>query len=326
MADSCFATSEFMDFAHGANSYRFISENSSFPVKIISSTLKSSNNNLLTFPAITTPICFSGPDPTFFKNQNISISESILDIPDCINQSCISDAGFVQTRIPINSPVPLPSKFKRNGFDILLDTRSAYLLSYGFDLDSLLSLMRKDSKQRCMRIQKSSESYEFIASVDLDELSKQRYVQMLSHIYTKVSVQKNFSASYLFTCDDWLRLFSSTLWTFHVLRDCTTDALSFAVIGETALGHEYAFAVAEPSKMDLSRAMILFSYLYLSGRNKSHFAGLNLGGGIYENDSLASFKLSMGATRINLARIKYSKHYIGEYLGSLNHLDGFWPI
>ena len=326
MINSCFATKEFMDFAHGANSYSFITENSCFPVKITSSTINLPGNKSISFPAVTTPICFSGPDQTFFKQQNASTSDLILDLPECINNSCNSDAGFVQTRIPIDSFISFPSIFKRNGFDICLDTRSAYLLNYGCDVATLLSLMRKDSKQRCTRILKSSESYEFIASADMDEHCKIRYVQRLSHIYKRIGTQKNFSADYLFTYDDWLRLFSSSLWTFHVLRDCTTDALSFAVIGETAFGHEYAFAVAEPSKMDLSRAMILFSYLYLSARNNPKFGGLNLGGGITQDDSLASFKSSMGAKRINLARIKFSKYYIGECLGSLNHLHNFWPI
>lgn len=326
MTDNCFSTPEFMRFVHKANSYSFIKQSSSFPVELVTSSIRSPNRLSISFPSAITPICFSGPDCTFFPKEGASTLDSILNIPTCIDNNCTNDAGFVQTRMPLDSNQNYPLIFERNDFNVLIDSRSAYFLNYADPLDNLLDSMRKDSKQRSTRILRSRDSYEFIPSCALDESSRNKYIKDLSRVYNQLSTLKKFSAQYQFSHNDWFALFSSSLWSFHVLIYKSTGARSFAVIGETLIGHEYAFAMSEPSKADLSRAMILFSYLYLSQHNNKKLSYLNLGGGIHEDDSLADFKQSMGATRMNLARIKYSKPYITEYLGSLDHLHNYWPL
>ena len=126
MADNCFSTPEFMEFAYKANSYSFVKLNASFPVELVTSSISSPHRLPISFPSAITPICFSGPDYTFFPHKDASTLDLILNIPTYINANCTNDAGFVQTRMPLDNISAYPLKFEKKDFNVLIDSRSPY--------------------------------------------------------------------------------------------------------------------------------------------------------------------------------------------------------
>ena len=104
------------------------------------------------------------------------------------------------------------------------------------------------------------------------------------------------------------------------------ETVAGAAVAEVEGGYDYTFMGYKACELDISRALIFFIYQYLQ---KHHKGFLDLGGGIAEGDSLARFKLGLGAYLVPFNRVRFVRRSaldsIPEEQKVKQYLTARWP-
>ena len=233
---------------------------------------------------IYTPICMSGP----FK---IEPGGDFDEIEKQINKL---SAGFIQTRQLINEPFYAGFQQEKDWF-YHQDVRTNYVVPFGLDEDTFLQSMKRDSRARVKKLLSERDSFE------LKKTSEKQDVEFFSNLYENNANRLKFSPAYRFNTKNWTSLLNEDMWNLYILY-YQGKAVAGCVTADYEDGIDYTFMAYQVSKMDFSRAMILYLYLHLSEHCMGDFS---MGGGITEGDALATFKLSMGAVAQPLLRLKF---------------------
>jgi len=309
---SGFATHAFLEFSKQAVTdsctsgiSNTLGQNASYGYFII-------NKNNILFPNgaqfIVSPICLSGAADINFC-QELEIGElTKMDIA----------GGFLQTRDDRENEVGFSST---GHFYYYIDTRTNYRLDLGLSDEMLLGHMKRDSRARIRKIIKDSSNYELLNVSD----NAEPYSNVFSHLYDDTATQGRFDSQYFFKKNTWLNLLSNPLWGLYILK-YKNEVVAGAILSDLPNGYDYTFMGYKQCDIDVSRALIYFIYKFLSNQGKGF---LDLGGGIQENDSLARFKLGLGAYKTNFKRVRFVRRNVlgaGIHEGDLReHLMKRWP-
>jgi len=230
------------------------------------------------------PICFSGCGRFNFEQEFSRGELTGMDIA----------GGFLQSR---DAQEQAQGFHAGREFFYYLDGRSNYRLEPGLSRQELLKNMKRDSRARVRKIFNMADDFELVkAGEDL-----MQGIRVFSSLYNDTAQRVNFGAQYLFTLEQWQTLFSSPLWSLFLLK-YRGEIVAGAAVAEVEGGYDYTFMGYKACELDVSRALILFIYQYL----QSHHSGfLDLGGGIAEGDSLARFKLGLGARLVQFNRARF---------------------
>lgn len=254
-----------------------------------------------------TPICLSGPSQ-FEAETELS---KLAGCPENIA------AGFIQTR------VPTLNENKQGHFDgglYIKDVRTTYQLPLISCQQTRLAAMKKDSKGHIKKLLKLSGQVTFrLANCDSD-------IREFAAIYQRQAQQHKYVSQYQFTLEQWTQLLSNPQWQLYCLEH-NDQLVAGCVVAQVDNGFDYTFMAHKKGSMDYSRALIWCLTEYLA---QNHSGFLNLGGGITEGDSLARYKLSMGAIAVYFARYKFvvtgqlvANHSDDELYQLMN---GRWPV
>jgi len=259
-------------------------------------------------PFIISPICLSGATDIDF-NKELEIGElAKMDIA----------GGFLQTRDDRENEVGFSGA---GHFYYYIDTRTNYRLDLGLDDEILLNHMKRDSRSRIRKIIKDSSNYRLLKINDNFEF----YSNAFSNLYYNIATHGRFDSQYLFDNNTWLKLVTNSLWGLYILK-YKDEVVAGAVLSDLPCGYDYTFMGYKQCDIDVSRALIYFIYKFLSNQDKGF---LDLGGGIQENDSLARFKLGLGAYKTNFKRVRFVRRNVlgaGIHEGDLReHLMNRWP-
>ncbi|WDD99266.1 hypothetical protein [Thalassomonas actiniarum] len=230
------------------------------------------------------PICFSGCSHFDFKREFASGELAKWDI----------SGGFLQSRDFGQQDLG----FQASGdFSYYLDGRTNYRLEAGLAEQELLKNMKRDSRARVRKILSVADQFELLkAGGDLEA-----DIKVFSKLYTDTAQRANFGGQYLFTLEQWQGLFASPLWHLFLLK-YRGETVAGAAVSKLEGGYDYTFMGYKACELDVSRALIVFIYQYL----QKHQPGfLDLGGGITEGDSLARFKLGLGARQLIFNRARF---------------------
>lgn len=257
-----------------------------------------------------TPICLSGAT----QYDEVADTEQL-----CQKYSALA-GGFIQTRkvvdgINANRPI-LATSF---GY-IKQESRTNYQMELGLDLDSWLSSLKRDSRSRIKKIIRYQGQFELINTKNVADIAA------FCKLYSQTSKRSAFSESYQFSEQQWHQLFTDENWQLFLLKH-QSRVVAGCVVSRVSGGFDYTFMAHDPGVYDYSRAIIYFLYNYLSSQSSGY---LSLGGGISENDSLARFKLGMGAAPVHFRRIKFvvtnrlQKNVSTNRLNEL--MEDKWPL
>jgi len=238
-------------------------------------------------PFIVSPICMSGSNHIRFSEEFEHGELAGTGIT----------GGFLQTRDTDQNESGLLST---SHYHYYVDTRTNYRLTLGLDDNELLKSMKRDSRARVRKVLAAKEYFELKKA----ESSDSTLIAKFAKLYTETAKRANFSALYTFREETWHTLLSNPLWNLFIL-EYKGDIVAGAVVSTQGEGYDYTFMAYQPCDVDVSRAIIIFIYKYLS--NEGHNF-LDLGGGISEGDNLARFKSGLGANETHFKRVRFASN------------------
>ena len=283
--DDCFATPEFLRFTRTEFSHLLTVGGVQRPIVVAPASNKFKHGSKVAI----TPICFSGGvgfDPVTGIHQ-------LCESPTKIS------AGFIQTRDELTSIEP--HAFQRlhefSDGQYITEYRTNYVLDLSQGLPGLLSQMKKDSRSRVRKILAMEDKFHLVAG--------DKYLPFFSDCYDALSSRNHFHKNYRFEQQQWQTLITNSKWSLFTLL-FENKPVAACVVGEVTDGYDYTFMASTPSKIDFSRALLIFLYNHLGTATTAE--KLYLGGGIKEHDALASYKVSMGGQAVKMARYKFLKN------------------
>ncbi|MBI87321.1 MAG: hypothetical protein CMG63_04490 [Candidatus Marinimicrobia bacterium] len=301
--NSGFKTKEFLEFA--TNSLHYIDRgfikagNHNFPYIIINkeNSINGQHSNFLI-----TPICFSGPIGFNLEELHIQINRTLKHYELM--------GGFIQTCFELNENNSF--KYYQWG-SAYIDFRTCYKIRLGNSLEDYIGKVKNDSKKRLKNILNEKKKY-FLA-----EASSDKDIKIFAEMYSRNAKESKFSPQYCFTLPCWIELLKNNLFKLYLLH-YKGKVVSGTIITKINSGFDYTFMAYDREKSDVSRANLLYIARYLNDSGKF----LSLGGGIFEDDSLSKFKLSMGGEPYRYARYRFqigldnesNKHIIKKKLKS----------
>lgn len=272
---------------------------SKFPYYLIKKDIEGSAHKFLI-----TPICFSGGHKIDFEAELLSGELGNMDV----------SGGFIQSR---KVGEEKGSLLRKGDLYIYIDTRTNYRIPLNIDDTEYLNILKRDSRTRLKKIIQGKNSYCIKRYVKESEI-----LSKFSAMYDQTSKRLGFGRSYKFNKTDWESLLKSRFWDLYVLYQ-NEDIIAGCIIATIETGYDYTFMAYDKETPDAPRSLIYFLRSYLK-TDSSIF--LDLGGGIEDNDSLATFKISMGGFKTPFQRCRYGKTKLFRNIDSAyNMLNQRWP-
>ena len=254
---------------------------------------------------VVSPICLSGSQHMDFEAE--------------MQHGCLAgdrfDGGFLQSRTESKQGSRLVESDKWLAY---IDCRTNYRLSLSQTVDELVRSMKRDSRSRVRKT---------LAKLDRFQLSladNEDAIRTFSDLYSTTAARLNFSPAYRFSLEQWRALLLNDRWRLYILS-LDGSEVAGSVVCQLDEGFDYTFTAYNPDYPEASRAIIALLFLQLSSESSSF---LDLGGGITENDALASFKLSMGGIPCAFERARFVRSDLVSHLDANTRkslLKGRWP-
>ena len=272
------------------------------------------------------------PHHSVFKfNENLGKSCSFVVSPICLSGSqhmdfeaeiqygCLAgdrfDGGFLQSRTESNKGSRLVADDKWLAY---IDYRTNYRLPLNQTVEDLLRSMKRDSRSRVRKILAQRDRFE-LSLADSDDA-----IKTFSDLYSTTAARLNFSKAYTFSLEQWRSLLLNDCWRLYILRMDGRE-IAGSVVCELEEGFDYTFTAYNPNHPEGARAILALLFLQLSSESS---AFLDLGGGITEDDALASFKLSMGGHPCSFERARFVRSDLVSHLDAISKeclLKDRWP-
>ena len=231
---------------------------------------------------VVSPICLSGS-----QHMDFELRFNMAALPAIVSMADFYRAGRRVTR----DPALLPTI---NNWHI--DYRTNYRLPLNQTVEDLLRSMKRDSRSRVRKILAQRDRFE-LSLADSDDA-----IKTFSDLYSTTAARLNFSKAYTFSLEQWRSLLLNDCWRLYILRMDGRE-IAGSVVCELEEGFDYTFTAYNPNHPEGARAILALLFLQLSSESS---AFLDLGGGITEDDALASFKLSMGGHPAHLSELGLS--------------------
>lgn len=217
----------------------------------------------------------------FQKKINIDFTENDLDEISQIWKK----AGCISVYMQSKNKLP-----KINGETINIDH---FRTNYYFDLNQseFISMMAKDARYRLRKIMKSEYNLVFDNSL-LPEFSEN---------YSRISCSRKFSKKYQYNIGQFAKLLNNNNIDFISIIDKSGKYMSGGLFAKSDDEIDYLYGSDSVDFNDSIRLLIYSAVLYYKQKN---YTRLYLGGGVTENDSLATFKSRMGTISQKCSAIK----------------------